>query len=130
MGVSVEVPGAAPYVASHGASHGASYGALHGASHVVCTMPHLTDYIRWAEVQGVPVGGNVISVRHEGRRMTTLRNESGPPLTWKALFPSPGRCALDGKSVETVEVLLHGTRAFGATITVGSGEAATVRLDG
>lgn len=98
------------------------------ASDAVCTLPHLSDYVRWAEVQFVPVKGNVISVRHEGPGATTLSNVSGPPLTWKASFSAPGRCVVDGKTVATVETTLNGTTVFAATIPVGCGETVTVRL--
>lgn len=94
----------------------------------VSTLSHLPAYLRWAEVQSVPIKGNVISVRHEGQTATTLTNLSGPELIWTALFPSPGKYLVNGETVETTEVDLHGRNAYGAAIPVASGESVTVQL--
>jgi alpha-galactosidase len=77
---------------------------------VLTTRSHLTAATDWAELEGVPVHGNVVDVRHEGRRRSVLTNRSGPALTWRAAF--------DGK---WKEVIVNGraTEAFQGTDEAG-----------
>lgn len=99
-----------------------------GETNAVYTLSHLPTHIHWAEVDSVPIKQNLISVRHEGRTMTTLSNRSGPSLTWNALFPCPGECVVDGKIVETAKFHWNGEIVYGTVIPVSSGETVTVRL--
>ncbi len=55
-------------------------------SRAVETFPQLTGKTEWATLHHVPVGDNIISVRHHGQRETALSNEAGPVLTWHAGF--------------------------------------------
>jgi hypothetical protein len=41
----------------------------------------------WAELQGYQLRANTISLRHDGRKRSALRNESGPSVAWRAYFP-------------------------------------------
>jgi hypothetical protein len=52
----------------------------------VATRSRLTDATGWAELSDVPVFGNLIDVRHEGRNLSALTNVSGPVLSWRAEF--------------------------------------------
>jgi hypothetical protein len=51
------------------------------------TYPQLTAETEWAALHHVPVGHNVISVKHTHAGVTTLSNESGPDIAWRASLP-------------------------------------------
>jgi hypothetical protein len=51
------------------------------------TYPQLTAETDWAALHHVPVGHNVISVKHTHAGVTTFSNESGPDIAWRASFP-------------------------------------------
>lgn len=51
------------------------------------TVSHLTKETEWADLENVPVFGNLITVSHLGLEQTTLRNQSGAPIQWQAAFP-------------------------------------------
>ena len=51
------------------------------------TFPQLTEETGWAALYHVPVGRNVISVKHINNGETSLTNENGPALAWRAAFP-------------------------------------------
>lgn len=57
------------------------------AEQTVETFPQLSDETSWAALHHVPVGRNVISVKHAKNNETSLTNESGPDLAWRAAFP-------------------------------------------
>ncbi len=62
------------------------------------TCPQLTAETEWAALHHVPVGHNVISVKHTHAGMTTFSNESGPDIAWRASFPGKFDVLLiDGK---------------------------------
>lgn len=62
------------------------------------TFPQLSDETEWAELRHVPVGTNIISVRHQGQRETALSNELGPELIWHSGFRgSSASLVLDGR---------------------------------
>jgi hypothetical protein len=50
------------------------------------TRSNLTGSTAWAELRNLPVFGNVIQVRHDGRRKTALTVRSGGDIVWKAVF--------------------------------------------
>ena len=56
------------------------------ASRTVVTRSRLTAATDWAELVGVPVFGNAVDIRHDGKRRSTFTNRSGPALTWRASF--------------------------------------------
>jgi hypothetical protein len=51
------------------------------------THPQLTGETSWAALKHLPVGNNVIAVRHESTGKTILFNEDGPEFVWHASFP-------------------------------------------
>jgi len=53
---------------------------------VLETKSRLTNEVKWAEVSHLPVISNEISLRHDGRGESRLRNESGRVLKWRAVF--------------------------------------------
>jgi hypothetical protein len=55
----------------------------------VQTMPRLAKDTHWVRLTNVPVAGNRIGVEHRGNSETRFTNQSGTPLTWKAIFPIP-----------------------------------------
>ncbi|MGW8267953.1 MAG: hypothetical protein ACWGSQ_16420 [Longimicrobiales bacterium] len=56
------------------------------AEGVVETKSRLINEVKWAEITHVPVLFNEISIRHDGRRESRLRNESGRAVRWRAVF--------------------------------------------
>lgn len=52
----------------------------------ITTMSRLSTHTEWAEISGIPVLNNFITVKHEGNRKTTFTNQSGEKITWKAVF--------------------------------------------
>lgn len=68
------------------------------------TFPQLTRETEWAAIRHVPVRANMISVRHDGNGKTSVRNESGPPLRWRAGFPlGTGTLLIDGAKAKAIE---------------------------
>lgn len=61
------------------------------------TFSGLPEGTEWAEVAGVPVFENLVTVRQTGRRKTLLKNSSGGSFTWRASFPGThDRLLIDG----------------------------------
>jgi len=94
----------------------------------LATRSRLTAATAWAELAGVPVLANVVTVRHDGRTRTTLTNVSGPVLAWRAEFEGtwPSLVA-DGKTMTA----RRGTDDAGRPISwilldVPAGKAVTV----
>jgi len=64
------------------------------------TYPQLTAETEWAALDHVPVGHNIISVKHTRAGTTTFSNESGPDIVWRASFPGNSKKLLvDGSRV-------------------------------
>jgi hypothetical protein len=64
------------------------------------TYPQLTGETDWAALHHVPIGHNVISVKHTHAGVTTFSNESGPDIAWRASFPGKfDVLTIDGKKV-------------------------------
>jgi hypothetical protein len=64
------------------------------------TYPQLTAETEWAVLHHVPIGRNVISVKHTHAGTTTFSNESGPEIVWRASPPGNSKTLLvDGRSV-------------------------------
>jgi hypothetical protein len=55
------------------------------------TVPRLTDSTAWVELSNVPVLQNGISLRHDGLTKSTLTNNAGRKLSWKAFFPGQSK---------------------------------------
>ncbi len=94
------------------------------------TYPQLTTETEWASLRHVPVGRNVISVKHTHSGTTTLSNESGPDIAWRASLPVQSNTLLvDGRRVPAESA----TRAGGTTesfhvLSVRSGETRVVSV--
>jgi hypothetical protein len=56
------------------------------ADHTVATLAHLTPQTEWAAVRHVPVFQNEIGLRHQGLGESSLTNERGGVIHWKAVF--------------------------------------------
>jgi hypothetical protein len=75
------------------------------------TYPQLTPETERAALQHVPVGHNVISIKHTGVGATTFSHESGPEIVWRASFPGKSETLLvDARRVPAQ----NATRAGGA----------------
>jgi len=94
----------------------------------VATLPRLTPATSWAKVSGVPVGGNVIDVRHNGADETVLTNRSGGPIAWTAQFrDAEGQLTVDGMPLETYRTVdCMGEPLLWGLVTVAPGETRTV----
>lgn len=88
------------------------------------THPQLTSETSWAALKRMPVGNNVISVRHEQTVKTTLSNDSGTEFPWRASFPGKADSLfIDGVRVAAeTGVRLGGDTATYRTIKVRPGE--------
>lgn len=98
---------------------------------ILTTKSRLTNNTKWAEIKHVPIMRNDISVRHEGLTKTTLTNNSGPQLLWKAFFPGEyDNLLLNGNSVKAnTEVLTaNGEKVTWIKVIVGAGEKMTVQV--
>ena len=92
------------------------------------THPQLTERTKWAALHHVPVGKNVISVRHEETGKTVLSNEDGPDVAWRASFPGKtSELYIDAARValETGGRLGGGAEAF-CVVRVKAGETRAV----
>jgi len=56
------------------------------SANCITTASNLTSSLKWAEINNVPVFGNLLSVKHTGRAKSELTNISGPSVKWKASF--------------------------------------------
>ena len=98
------------------------------AGRTVVTRSRLTAATEWAELVSVPVFGNAVDVRHEGKGRTTFTNRSGPVLAWRAAFDGKWKeLALDGYPMEAFQ----GTDEAGrdtslVTVNVPPGRTVTV----
>ncbi len=93
------------------------------------TKSRLTAQTEWAEINHVPIKRNDISVRHEGKTKSTLINNSGPQLQWKACFQGVFKSMkLNGNPVESrIETLLiNGEKITWVWAVVGAGETMTI----
>jgi alpha-galactosidase len=98
------------------------------ASRTVATRSRLTAATEWAALDHIPVLGNVVDVRHSGRKLSTLTNRAGDALNWRAVFEGKWKeLAVDGHPSEA----FRGTDEAGrevswVTVTASPGQAVTV----
>jgi hypothetical protein len=95
------------------------------------TYPQLTEETGWAAVHHVPVGNNIVSVKHVKNRETSLTNESGPSLAWRGFFPGKFRALFSGnKEVPTTNtVRSQGTAETYSIIHVAPGETRSIYIN-
>lgn len=92
---------------------------------MVTTLSHLTSRTKWAELKGIPVRANELTLRHDGLTSTTLTNVRGPALIWNACFQGAHKKLLvDGKPVEVTPATPHNgyPESTCTVITVDAGE--------
>lgn len=95
---------------------------------VVTTYPGLAARISWAEMRNVPIRTNLVAVRQEGTHKTTLTNESGPSLIWKAMFAGTHETlTVNGTPMKATpgELTLHRAVSW-VRLPVGAGDSVTV----
>jgi hypothetical protein len=101
------------------------------AEQTVETFPQLAEETGWAAVHHVPVGNNVISVKHVKNNETSLTNESGQSLAWRAAFPGKFRALFSSNkevpAANTVRSL--GTAEKYSIIHVAPGETRSIYIN-
>jgi hypothetical protein len=93
------------------------------------TFPLLTDETGWAILHHVPIGRNVISVKHVRNSETTLTNEIGPALSWRAAFPGRLQILFRNKTKIPAANAIRssGTPETYSVVQVESGESLLIR---
>jgi hypothetical protein len=92
------------------------------------TLSRLTAPLSYAQVNGVPIHGNVIDVRHNGRTETILTNRSGKTITWVAEFYGTGPIEVNGTKVDGKPGKDESGQSFTWTeVLVPSGQSRTAR---
>lgn len=96
---------------------------------VITTYPGLTARTAWAAMRNLPIRTNKVGVRQEGTHKTTLINESGPSLIWKAIFAGTfDSLNVDGKPMKaTHDKLTLGRAVSWVKLPVGAGDTVTVQ---
>ena len=99
------------------------------AERLLATRSHLTKRTAWAKLEDVPVFNNRIAVSHSGVSESTLINEEGPRIQWKAEFPgSIPKLLVDGKAKPAeAELDAAGDTESYVIVAVSSGRKVTVR---
>jgi hypothetical protein len=91
------------------------------------TLPGLTEKTAWAEMRNLPIGRNLVAIRHEGVRASVFTNLSGPALIWCAAFPGIHRELLvDGKQMEARAEKRSGIDISWVQVPLGAGDTARV----
>jgi hypothetical protein len=100
------------------------------ADQTIESFPQLTEETSWATLRHVPIGRNVVSVKHTKNSETTLSNEKGPGLIWYAAFPGKFRTLTSNGKEVTPQIGLHasGTSKTSGIIHVGPGETRVVQV--
>jgi hypothetical protein len=97
------------------------------------TLPRLPKAVDWLRLSHVPVLKNEVNVWHRGVFETTLTNQAGPPIQWKASFriSSPDlvpHVSVDGVPVEaTVEQRINHQLVASILIPVKPGQTRTAQ---
>ncbi len=94
------------------------------------TFPQLTEETGWAALYHVPVGRNVISVKHINNGKTSLTNENGPALAWRAAFPGKFHTLFSSKKeiLATNDIRSSGTAETYSMVHIARGETRAVRV--
>jgi hypothetical protein len=95
----------------------------------IATRPGLAG-LAWAELNGVPALGRLVSVFHEGGASTCFTLDEGEPLLWRCRFWGQGRIACDKREIHSESGTdEHSGKAYVyADIPVQSAESLTVKL--
>ena len=101
-------------------------------SEAIETYPQLNSDTGWAAMHHVPAGNNVVSIRHTENRETTLSNERGPAIAWRASFPGNANSIfMDGKRIPAENAArMGGTVETWHVLEVGPGETRVASLKG
>ena len=95
---------------------------------IVRTLAGLGSSIDWAEIRNLPIRACEVTVRHDGPAQTTLTNQRGPALIWRAMFAG-AHSTLKANGREVKATVLSGaggqTVSF-ARVAVGAGGTVTV----
>jgi hypothetical protein len=94
------------------------------------TLPRLTAQTAWARMSSLPFFLNNLSIEHRGPSQTTVVNQAGPDLQWKASFATsdPARILVDGVAVPvTLEQRPEG-KILSALIPLSAGHSRTAIL--
>jgi hypothetical protein len=96
----------------------------------VTTHSGLSGAIEWAEVRNLPIRACTVTVRHDGKRKTTLINQRGPALIWRPIFEGQqDSLIVNGRQMKAIsEKDNRGTPLSSVRIAVGAGGAVTVEL--
>jgi len=98
-----------------------------GAEKAVETLSGLTTKTPWAELRNLPVGRNLIAIRHDSLHKSTLTNLAGPALLWRAAFPETHQQLLvNGKRTAAHTGQKSGITVSWVQIPVDSGNSAEV----
>jgi hypothetical protein len=93
-----------------------------GLETTVETLPGLTPKTAWVEMRNLPVGRNLVAIRHEGISKSEFTNLSGPALLWRAAFPGIHReLIVDGKPQGAHTQEHSGIAASWVQVPVGAG---------
>jgi len=92
----------------------------------VRTLPRLTEATRWVELDHVPVRTNDLSIRHDGLTKTTVTNNKGSSVMWRACFPGSYHVLLVQGS--TVRARNDAADVSCTTVDVGPGATKIVQV--
>jgi hypothetical protein len=89
----------------------------------VRTLPGLGSTIEWAELRNLPIRACDVTVRHEGTQKTTLTNQRGPALIWRAAFEGQHpQLFVNGQATAAeVQAGENGRAVSWVRVTVGAG---------
>jgi hypothetical protein len=97
---------------------------------VIATLPQLTTATEWVELRHLPLQGNIISVRHEGNRNTTITNYGKAAITWRASFTGQFEMLhVNGKQVKVHTLSNYFGRVISSTtLMVPPGQTVQAKL--
>lgn len=96
---------------------------------VVETLPGLTSETAWAEMKDIPLGRNLIAIRHDGDRKSVFSNTSGPALLWRAAFPGRHQDLLvEGRPMKANIQRHFGREISWVQVPVGAGDTTSVSV--
>lgn len=95
---------------------------------VIQTLPRLSENTAEAELDNLPVHGNLVDVRDVRKQGSTMTNVSGPAFTWRASFDGAlSFLRVDGRKVKAErEMTLFSTPVTYVDIVVAPGQTVTV----